>query len=297
MPAIRCELGHTRRDRDTSNQRSSVEDEMEPVVNTKQGKVRGLDPRRAPSPSSGSPTRLRQSARADSRRRNRRSAGRGPVTASPRAPRRSSRDQEFTLIPEPTVDGGQLPQPQRVHPRSRRSGLPVLVWIHGGGFFAGCNASPWYRGEHFARDGVVLVSINYRLGVEGFLSVEDGGANRGVLDWLAALEWVQHNIEAFGGDPSNGDGGRTVRRRCGRRAPSSMPRAQGLLQRAICMSGPVTLMGAAEQAHETARATADDLGMRLTRQNLSEVPIARLLEAPSAPHAARTRWHARPPGV
>ncbi len=63
------------------------------------------------------------------------------------------------------------------------------------------SASPWYRGEHFARDGVVLVSINYRLGIEGFLSIEDGGESWR-LDWLAALEWVQHNIEAFGGDPS-----------------------------------------------------------------------------------------------
>ena len=154
-----------------------------------------------------------------------------------------------------------------------------MLWIHGGGFFAGCSASPWYRGERFARDGVVLVSINYRLGIEGFLSVEDGGANRGVLDWLAALEWVQHNIEAFGGDPLKVT---VAGQSAGGVAAAlllSMPRARGLLRRAICMSGPVTLLGNAGQAHESARAVGDDLGTRLTRNALSQVPVDRLLEA------------------
>ena len=73
----------------------------------------------------------------------------------------------------------------------------------GGGFVAGCNASPWYRGHRFARDGVVVVSINYRLGIEGFLAIDGAPPNRGVLDWLAALEWVQENIAGFGGDPAN----------------------------------------------------------------------------------------------
>ena len=58
-------------------------------------------------------------------------------------------------------------------------------------------------GDRFARDGVVLVSINYRLGLEGFLELHDEGGNRGVLDWVAALEWVQENIDRFGGDPAN----------------------------------------------------------------------------------------------
>ena len=80
--------------------------------------------------------------------------------------------------------------------------LPVLVWIHGGGFTGGCNASPWYRGGPFARDGVVLVSINYRLGAEGFLEIPGAPANRAVRDWVRALEWVRENIAAFGGDPA-----------------------------------------------------------------------------------------------
>ena len=82
-----------------------------------------------------------------------------------------------------------------------------------------------------ARDGVVLVSINYRLGIEGFLAVEDGGVNRGVLDWLAALEWVQHNIEAFGGDPAAVT---VAGQSAGGMAAAtllSIPRASGLLRR------------------------------------------------------------------
>ncbi len=187
--------------------------------------------------------------------------------------------QEFTLIPEPTVEGDNCLNLNVFTPDPATSGLPVLVWIHGGGFFAGCSASPWYRGERFARDGVVLVSINYRLGIEGFLAVEDGGVNRGVLDWLAALEWVQHNIEAFGGDPAAVT---VAGQSAGGMAAAtllSIPSASGLLRRAICMSGPVAQFGTAEQAQETARTAAEDLGIRLTRRDLSEVPIERLLEA------------------
>jgi para-nitrobenzyl esterase len=187
--------------------------------------------------------------------------------------------QEFTLIPEPLVQGNNCLNLNVFTPDPGNSGLPVLVWIHGGGFFAGCNASPWYRGKHFARDGVVLVSINYRLGIEGFLPVEDGGVNRGVLDWLAGLEWVQRNIEAFGGDPATVT---VAGQSAGGVAAAlllSIPRARGLLRRAICMSGPVALVGTAEQAQEAAHDVAHDLGTRLTRHALSEAPIERLLEA------------------
>ncbi len=186
--------------------------------------------------------------------------------------------QEFTLIPEPLVEGDNCLNLNVFTPSPGTSGLPVLVWIHGGGFFAGCNASPWYRGERFARDGVVLVSINYRLGIEGFLPVEDGGVNRGVLDWLAALEWVQRNIGEFGGDPARVT---VAGQSAGGMAAAIMltvPRAHGLIRRAICMSGPVALVRTVEQAQDTARIVAEQLGIRLTRQALSEVPVERLLE-------------------
>ncbi|MFT4306286.1 MAG: carboxylesterase family protein, partial [Microbacterium sp.] len=108
----------------------------------------------------------------------------------------------ITLIPEPSVPGESTlnvnvftPQP------ADGAALPVLVYIHGGGYVSGSPASPWYDGAAFARDGIVTVTLSYRLGFDGFGFVDGAPHNRGVRDWLAALEWVRHEIAAFGGDP------------------------------------------------------------------------------------------------
>ncbi|MDE2596566.1 MAG: carboxylesterase family protein [Sphingomonadales bacterium] len=94
-------------------------------------------------------------------------------------------------------------------PAAARAGakLPVMVWVHGGGFVNGGSSPAIYSGENFARDGVVLVSINYRLGRYGFfahpgLAAEGFGGNFGFLDQIAALKWVKANVAAFGGDPA-----------------------------------------------------------------------------------------------
>ena len=115
------------------------------------------------------------------------------------------------------------------------AGLPVMVWIQGGMFELSSTAA--YDGSRFARDGVVCVVINWRPGAEGFLYLGDGIANLGLLDQVAALEWVRENIAAFGGDPGNV----TV---FGESAGAmsigtllAMPRAEGLFQRAILQSG------------------------------------------------------------
>ncbi len=106
-------------------------------------------------------------------------------------------------IPEPSIPGDDMLTVNVTTPSpSADARLPVLVWIHGGGFIGGSAASPWYVGESFARDGVVTVTASYRLGFEGFGWVDGAANNRGVRDWIAALEWVQENIAAFGGDPS-----------------------------------------------------------------------------------------------
>ncbi|RSM89617.1 carboxylesterase/lipase family protein [Kibdelosporangium aridum] len=112
--------------------------------------------------------------------------------------------------------------------------LPVMVWIHGGAFVNGSGSA--YDATAFARDGVVAVTINYRLGADGFL-YHPGNANRGLLDQIAALEWVRDNIAAFGGDPDQvtvfgeSAGAMSVG------ALLTMPKASGLFQRAILQSG------------------------------------------------------------
>jgi len=120
--------------------------------------------------------------------------------------------------------------------------LPVMVWIHGGGFVNGGTSPAIYSGENFARDGVVLVSMNYRLGRFGFfahpgLADEGFGGNFGFLDQIAALKWVKANIAAFGGDPSHvtvfgeSAGGMSVHMLL------QSPLARGLFAGAIIQSG------------------------------------------------------------
>lgn len=115
---------------------------------------------------------------------------------------------------------------------------PVMVWIHGGAYLIGSGSSPWYGGDALVREGdVVFVSINYRLGVFGYLQAEGIAAgNLGVLDQVAALQWVQRNIARFGGDPAQvtvfgeSAGGHSIL------TLMCTPDARGLFQRAIVQS-------------------------------------------------------------
>jgi para-nitrobenzyl esterase len=140
-------------------------------------------------------------------------------------------------------------------------GLPVMVWIQGGAYTFGTSGLPEYDGSNLARGGVVLVTFNYRVGLEGFAYVEGTPANRGLLDQLAALEWVQDNISAFGGDPGRvtvfgqSAGGGSVA------ALLAMPRAAGLFRRAIAQSVPGTYF-TPELASDIARACAAELGLQ-----------------------------------
>ncbi|MFE1325589.1 carboxylesterase/lipase family protein [Streptomyces sp. NPDC058741] len=116
--------------------------------------------------------------------------------------------------------------------------LPVLLWLHGGALTRGSSAVPVYDGSTFARDGVVCVSINYRLGVEGYGLFPDTPPNPGLRDQVAALAWVHEAVEAFGGDPGRitlfGQSAGAI----SIGAILAAPQTQGLVRRAILQSGP-----------------------------------------------------------
>ena len=148
---------------------------------------------------------------------------------------------------------------------------PVLVWIYGGGFNSGGSAVPIYDGEAMAREGVVFVSINYRVGAFGFLAHPEltaespygASGNYGLLDQVAALSWVQDNIAAFGGDPNRitiagqSAGAASVN------ALIASPLAEGLFQRAIAESGGLLSREIADlaAAEEAGLRFADSLGV------------------------------------
>lgn len=113
---------------------------------------------------------------------------------------------------------------------------PVMVWIHGGGFLNGSSSLKNWPGDQLCRSGVVVVSMNYRLGAFGFVTHPAVGANFGALDWVAALEWVQANISEFGGDPDNVTVFGQSAGGAASRALLSIPSARGLFHKAIIQS-------------------------------------------------------------
>ncbi|MFE3445932.1 carboxylesterase/lipase family protein [Nocardia sp. NPDC059180] len=166
------------------------------------------------------------------------------------------------------------------------SGLPVLVFLHGGGFISGAGDLPWYDGaELAARGNIVVVTANYRLGALGFLRLDGvSPGNLGLLDQLAALRWVRDNIAGFGGDPS----GVTV---AGQSAGAlsilaalSSHRADGLFRRAILQSAPAGMDPQTPAAAErVGAALLDELGIEPgAASSLIDVPVSDLLAAQTA---------------
>lgn len=166
-------------------------------------------------------------------------------------------------------------------PATMDGGLPVMVFVHGGGFVTGSTRSAMYDGSGFARDGVVLVTVNHRLGIAGFLDLPGAPANRGLLDVVAALRWVRENAAAFGGDPHNvtlfgQSAGATI---VGGILAS--PEATGLFQRAIVQSGSGLGAFTTEQAARVTDAAAGLLRVRPHAAAFAEVSDDRLVEAAS----------------
>jgi para-nitrobenzyl esterase len=163
-----------------------------------------------------------------------------------------------------------------------------MVWLHGGGFSAGSGSRNVFEGTRLCQRGdVVVVTVNHRLNVFGFLYLAHiGGAeyaesgNAGMLDLVAALRWVHDNIAAFGGDPANV----TIFGQSGGGAKVSvlmaMPEAHGLFHKAIMQSGPAVEMMSRDDATGTARQVLDELGLE-PRQvaQLHRVSAAQLLRA------------------
>lgn len=166
----------------------------------------------------------------------------------------------------------------------RRARLPVVVWIHGGAYVFGSGGVRGYSGAPYAREDAVFVSLNYRLGALGFfahpaLNGEPGAAaNFGLLDQIAALQWVQRNIAAFGGDPNNvtimgqSAGAKSVL------ALYASPMARGLFHRGVAMSAYVLPDANRERASEVAVAVANAVGLNgadATMAQLRAVPAQR----------------------
>ncbi|MCS5722576.1 carboxylesterase family protein [Herbiconiux sp. CPCC 203407] len=176
------------------------------------------------------------------------------------------------------------------------SGRPVVVWLHFGAYQFGSASNPFYDGTALAAAGLTVVSVNHRLGRLGFLAHPDlsaesgygGSGNYGLMDQVAALEWVQRNIEAFGGDPRNvtlfgvSAGGNSVHNL------RSSPLAEGLFAKAIAQSAPgvaPALDGFGHPANASTLAAGEQAGEELfdllgisTLAELRSLPVDRLME-------------------
>jgi para-nitrobenzyl esterase len=168
---------------------------------------------------------------------------------------------------------------------------PVMVWLHGGGYASGSGSESTYNGANLANRGdVVVVTLNHRLNVFGYLYLEEiggeayaGSGIAGLLDIVLALEWVRDNIEAFGGNPGNvtifgeSGGGSKVS------TLLAMPVAEGLFHKAIIESGPGLTGVAAETATAYAESLLEELGLKADElDQLQQVPVQEMLDAISA---------------
>jgi para-nitrobenzyl esterase len=201
----------------------------------------------------------------------------------------------YTLTPAPAPAPGADPDDWLTvnvfTPDPGAARLPVMVWIYGGAYRSGASSLPGYDGTPLARQNVVLVTFNHRVGVEGYAYLPGAPANRGLLDQVAALRWVRENVAAFGGDP---DRVTVFGESAGAGAIAAlmvMPAAAGLFRRAIAQSVPGTFFSPALAADITA-AIAAQAGLPATAQGFAAADPARLTAAADAvrPGDYAGRW-------
>jgi para-nitrobenzyl esterase len=154
--------------------------------------------------------------------------------------------------------------------------LPVMVWLPGGAFIREDAGEQVYNGTSFAKNGVIIVTVNYRVGVDGFMHLQGAPDNRGILDQIMALEWVNENISSFGGDPKKvtlfgqSAGAESVAILLG------IKKAQGLFQKAIMQSPPMQSFTQTEAARIT-KSFADKLSVPATIEGIASVPFTQLV--------------------
>lgn len=163
---------------------------------------------------------------------------------------------------------------------------PVMVFIHGGAFVAGTGDAPAYNGRNFARDGIVCVTLNYRMGIDGFLPLAGADTNLGLRDQLAALHWVKAHIAAFGGDASNvtvfgeSAGAMSIANLLG------SPLAEGLFRRAIIESGHGRMLHSFDCMQRVIQKLAEVLAVPATAEGFARRSLedcAKAVDAVSQP--------------
>ncbi|WP_151769899.1 carboxylesterase/lipase family protein [Streptomyces abyssomicinicus] len=201
------------------------------------------------------------------------------VEFGPTAPKPPYSDAFSRFLSDPSIPGDDClnlnvwtPEP------GLGARLPVMVWLHGGALTRGSSAVPVYDGAGFARDGVVLVSANYRLGVEGYGLFPDAPANLGLRDQIAALEWVRDAVAGFGGDPDDVTVAGQSAGAVSVGALLASPRARGLFRRAVLQSGAPEVTER-DKARRMVRRMAARLKVPATAAAFAEVDRERLLHA------------------
>ena len=183
-----------------------------------------------------------------------------------------------------------------LRPHDQRTALPVMVFIHGGGFVVGCKDASVQDGRSFARDGIVYVALNYRMGIDGFLPIPGVPTNLGLRDMIAGLGWVQDNIARFGGDPANVT---VFGESAGAMAIADLitsPLAKGLFHRAIVQSGHGGMTRDIGVAQRLVRKLAKLLRITPDRAGFASVPPGEaMLDAVETVSLPTTRLDLRGP--
>lgn len=218
------------------------------------------------------------------------------VTAGPNAPQRVGDVPGLdtaALIGTGWIQGDDYLTLNLWRPANGATGLPVMVFIHGGGFVIGSKDAPVQDGSTFARDGVICIAINYRMGIDGFLPIPGVPTNLGLRDMIAALEWVQGNVAAFGGDVGNVT---VFGESAGAMAIADLmtsPRAKGLFRRAIIESGHGAMTRGVPIAQRVVKKLAKFLKITPDRAGFSSVAPGAALDMVEKLSLPKTRLDLR----